>query len=637
MLKRLTGWEWSFAVTTALMALVAIYTSVLTSERQQSLIDSARYNTVFDVTQTASEFLQFEAAVGRFALTPSDAAKDAVQLRLAIVQNRLSILKQGGVPLLAARRADLRSPIESLASAIALTVPLVDALDEQNATRVLDLLSPLNQPIVGLIGTANQISVESVDRRRLDLARVYWAGLVLIIILICCGIMLIVLLVRRNRNVHHLAHTDHLTGLPNRLMFGEILSEMTSQSEGVARSVLMLLDIDLFKDINDALGHAGGDALLQVLARRLTAILPEAVLVARLGGDEFAILLRIDNPSVDSAPIAERVREVCTQPFAYDGKLIPISLSIGIVAATIDQHDPEMLMKYADLALYAAKASGRATYRLFDPCFERDLLTRKALEVDLRLALKLNQFDLHFQPIIDLATQQIVNCEALLRWSHPVLGAVPPSQFIPIAEEIGLITDLGRWVLARACLAARTWPATVKVSINLSPRQFDGIDLVAHVGSALAASELPASRVELEITESILLRDNEHVLRILAELKNLGLRIALDDFGTGYSSLGYLQRFPIDKIKIDQSFVRDLTTNPEACLIVESIGALANKLGLTTTAEGIETEAHAVLIRAMGYVEGQGYYFDRPLDGETCHARLWAQANAIHAIGAPVL
>ena len=628
MVKHTTPWQLGLEVVTAALALAAVYTTMLISDRQQSLIESSGYNTVFDASQAATELMRFESQVGRYAVEPSAALLSDVQLRFAIIESRINLLHEGEIGTLIQADVPSRDTLTRLSSSIATIEPLVDNLDHAgNPRKILDTLAALDKPTVMLVSAANQIASVGREQQRQHLRGVYWNGLYLTIGLIVCGFILVVMLMRRNRSIYHLAHCDHLTGLPNRLAFQARLADLVRAADGAGRPVVMLLDIDLFKHINDALGHAAGDGLLRVLATRLKQLPGGIESVSRLGGDEFAVLLSSSDPTTVAADIAQRICRIATEPFDLDGKSISTSLSVGIVVAPPGCRDPQVLLKNADVALYAAKSAGRGTYRFFDPRMERDLQERRDLEADLRAAIRDGELELQFQPIVDLSTRAIVNCEALARWRHPRYGLISPSRFIPIAEESGLIAQIGEWVIGSAFAAARSWPASVRVSVNLSPCQFDGTDLLDTVRDALAASGLSADRVELEITESVLMRDNEHVLRILAGLKTLGIRIALDDFGTGYSSLGYLQRFPIDKIKVDQSFVRQMTMKPDCALIVESIGMLARKLGLTTTAEGVETEAHADLIRAMGYAEGQGYYFAMPLATEECGRRLWAQQN----------
>ena len=624
-MPHLGPWQVILAGITGTLALAAIYTALLTSDRQNGLIETTRYNRVFDASQAATELVRLEAAVGRYALAPSQDQRDEVKLRFAIMQNRIEVLQKGSVHALIDETAESRQDLVELTQATEAIGPLVDTIEVgENAKAILGILMPVEAPVLRLVSIANTVTADRVEVQRQNLRSVYWKGVWLTQILVMCGLILVVMLIRGNKRVHRLAHRDALTGLPNRLVFKAKLAALASVAGPADTLTVMLLDLDMFKHVNDTFGHAGGDALLQTLARRLECMVTDAVLVARLGGDEFAILLT--SARAEAAAIAEQICRIGSRPFDLDGKSVSTSLSIGIVTAPAEPSDPETLFKHADVALYAAKAAGRATYRFFDPSMEEELRVRRDMEADLRTAIQTGGLDLAFQPIVDLATQRIVSCEALARWQHPTLGMIPPAEFIPLAEDMGLVGRLSEWVMERACATAMSWPGDIRVSVNLSPHQFNGTNLAETIRTILTTTGLRASRLELEITESVLLRDTDHVLQTLSDLKQLGARIALDDFGIGYSSLGYLQRFPIDKIKIDQSFVREITRNPESALIVESIGALANKLGLTTTAEGIETEAHAQLIGAMGYAEGQGYFFDRPLSAADCLARLTAQA-----------
>jgi len=329
--------------------------------------------------------------------------------------------------------------------------------------------------------------------------------------------------------------------------------------------------------------------------------------VARLGGDEFAILLTGVAEPEAAAALAGRLVETLGRPFMLDGQLINVGASIGIVLAPADGLDPDLLMKNADLALYKAKGDGRGTFRFFERAMDR-----RALELDLREALNAGEFELYFQPLLDLARDRIVSFEALLRWRHPVRGMISPAHFIPVAEDTGLIVPLGEWVLRQACAEAAGWPDEMRVSVNVSAVQFRQRNLVQLVMSALAGSGLEPERLELEITESVLMQESEASVRILHQLRSLGVRIAMDDFGTGYSSLSYLRRFPFDKIKIDRAFVRELSRNPESTAIVRAIVSLGRSLGISTTAEGVETQEQLDIVRAEGCTEVQGYLLSEP-------------------------
>ncbi len=419
--------------------------------------------------------------------------------------------------------------------------------------------------------------------------------------------------------IRHLAHHDTLTNLPNRILFGDRLNGALEQlaggtgQDGVA---LLCLDLDRFKDVNDALGHAAGDALLCAVASRLTACLAACDLVARVGGDEFLVLQTLRPGGQTPQSLAARLIAELSHPYIIGARQVSVGVSIGIALAPVHAIDPGQLLRYGDMALYDAKARGRGQACLFTPELETVLRQRSDLERDLREAVADGALHLHYQPQYALGRGTILGAEALLRWHHPVRGHVSPAEFVPMAESCGLITVLGAWVLRAACREAAGWPGSLSVAVNLSPVQFRTTDLVAFVAGVLAETGLEPARLELEITEGVLLGDSPDVMETLAGLKALGVRIALDDFGTGYSSLSYLQRMPIDKLKIDQSFTRVLGTDPAARPLVRSIIGIARDLGIVSLAEGVETELQAEMLREEGCVEVQGYLFGRPMPGE---------------------
>ncbi len=410
-----------------------------------------------------------------------------------------------------------------------------------------------------------------------------------------------------------LARHDALTGLPNRLLFGERmeqdLARVGRDSPGLA---VLILDLDGFKAVNDTLGHPVGDELLRAVADRLQACVREVDTVARLGGDEFAIVqVDLKRPQ-EAALLARQVVDQVSQPYDVDHQHITVGVSIGISLAPVDGRTRDELLKNADLALYRAKAEGRGIWRFFEPEMDQQLQARRALERDMREALSRGELELFYQPLFDLATDRIGGFEALLRWRHPEQGMVSPAQFVPVAEEVGLIVPFGQWVLECACLEASKWPAHIKVAVNVSPTQFRSGNLVRSVTDALGASGLPARRLELEITESVLLADSVTTLATLHALRVLGVRFSMDDFGTGYSSLSYLRSFPFDKIKIDPSFIRDLATTKGTEAIVRAIIGLGRSLAIRTTAEGVETDEQLAWLRAEGCSEAQGYLFSLP-------------------------
>ncbi|MBR0754536.1 EAL domain-containing protein [Bradyrhizobium jicamae] len=413
--------------------------------------------------------------------------------------------------------------------------------------------------------------------------------------------------------ISHMARHDALTNLPNRTLFREQLEKALRLAKRADQLAVLCLDLDHFKEINDTLGHPVGDALLKDVAQRLRDCVTEHDTVARLGGDEFAIVQFCSNcdPSVVSA-LASHLVEKVGAPYEIGGHQLVIGVSIGISLSPEDGINPDELLQKADLALYRAKADGRGTYRFFETGMDARAQARRMLERDLRLALQRDEFEVHYQPIRDVAGNEVVAFEALVRWNHPLRGLIAPYHFIPLAEETGLIVSLGDTVLRKACADAATWPQDISVAVNLSPVQFKNPNLVASVKTALQTSGLSASRLELEITESVLLQNSESTLAVLHELRGFGVRISLDDFGTGYSSLSYLRSFPFDKIKIDRSFVTDLATRDESMAIVRAVTGLGKSLGIVTTAEGVETDAQFDLLRQEGCTQAQGYLFSPP-------------------------
>lgn len=416
---------------------------------------------------------------------------------------------------------------------------------------------------------------------------------------------------RAEENIARIARHDALTNLPNRLLFGEKMIEGLSKvAEKNATMAVMCFDLDNFKAVNDSLGHPIGDKLLQELAGRLCTTVDASATIARLGGDEFAII----HPSTDASGaerFASRMISTMSTPFIIEGQEIHASICIGIAMAPQHGTTAEQLMTCADLALYRAKDQGRSSWRFFDPEMDVQIQTRRTLEVDLHRALAAGEFRLDYQPLINLVTNGVVGMEALIRWVHPVRGTISPGEFIPIAEEIGLIVPLGEWVLRQACADARNWPDDIKVAVNLSPVQFRNGNLVSVVVNALATARLSATRLELEITEATLMQNAESAVSILQQLRALGARIAMDDFGTGYSSLGYLRKFPFDRLKIDKSFIAEADTNADTAAIVRTIASLGKALGIETTAEGIETVKQLEMVRRSGCTEGQGYLIGR--------------------------
>ncbi|MGE5514075.1 MAG: putative bifunctional diguanylate cyclase/phosphodiesterase [Bacteroidota bacterium] len=419
---------------------------------------------------------------------------------------------------------------------------------------------------------------------------------------------------RKNEaKIAYMAHHDALTGLPNRVLLRQRLEEAIAQVPDGKGVAVHCLDLDRFKEVNDTLGHAIGDALLKGLAERLKHCVRGSDTVGRVSGDEFVVVQTPVSSQSEAMALAQRIAGTVDDPFVLNGHQIMVGTSIGIAMSTGEATDPETLLRQADLALYRAKSEQRGTYRLFEPEMTSRLQARRDMELALRSALQNGEFEIYYQPILNLAHNEVRGFEALLRWHRPGYGTVSPGEFIPLAEETGLIMAIGEWVLRTACAHAAMWPDNFIVSVNLSPVQFKSRNLIQTVVSALAAAGILAERLELEVTESILVQESEAALTLLRSLRNLGVRIALDDFGTGYSSLSYLQSFPFDKIKIDRSFIQNLASGSESAqAIIAAIVQLGSTLGIATTAEGVETNDQLEIVRAQGCTEIQGYLLSPP-------------------------
>jgi diguanylate cyclase (GGDEF)-like protein/PAS domain S-box-containing protein len=420
--------------------------------------------------------------------------------------------------------------------------------------------------------------------------------------------------------IRHMARHDALTGLSNRTALGDEMEAALGRVHRGGIISVMCLDLDHFKDVNDTLGHPVGDQLLRAVTERLRAVVRTHDTVARMGGDEFVVLQTNLDGMHDAEALAGRLIDSIQCPFDLDGHHIVIGTSVGVALAPRDGTTSEELLRNADMALYAAKSDGRGTFRLFEPAMDLKLRAHRQLEADLREALANGEFELYYQPQINVATEQIGGCEALLRWNHPTNGLVPPADFIPLAEEIGLIVPIGEWVLREACREAATWPPALKIAVNLSPAQLKSRNLVQSALDALHESGLEPGRLELEITETAWLHNDDVTVRTLHELRDLGIKISMDDFGTGYASLSNLHRFPFDKIKIDRSFVASMAERTDAAAIIKAVVWLGKDLGITTVAEGVETSEQLAHVRAFGCSEVQGFLFSRPLPVPALHA-----------------
>lgn len=431
---------------------------------------------------------------------------------------------------------------------------------------------------------------------------------------------------RSEARLAHMARHDVLTGLPNRLRFREQMDAALGELRGDDAIAVLCFNLDHFKVVNDSLGHSVGDVLLCQVAKRLVSEVGENDTVARLDGDEFGIIQSSSAQPNGAKALAERLSAVITEAFEINGERISVATSIGIAVQTVGPGDADCLLKNADLALCRAKVDGRGTYRFFESAMDALMQARRMLELDLRQAIEERQFVVYYQPLVTTRTRQVSGFEALVRWPHPTRGLVSPIDFISVAEETGLIGRLGALVMEQACFDAVSWPESVKVAVNLSPLQFKNPNLAADVAAVLERTGLPANRLELEVTESVLLQDSDVIMIILHKIRSLGVRVSMDDFGTGYSSLSYLRRFPFDKIKIDQSFIRTLDDSNDCLAIVRAVLGLGRSLGMSVVAEGVETEAQFALLEREGCEQLQGYLFSKP-----------QPASAVESIMASVL
>ncbi|SFF24626.1 diguanylate cyclase (GGDEF) domain-containing protein [Aureimonas phyllosphaerae] len=608
---------------TALLAVTAVAVSLLAAAYQHRIDEASRYNRTFDAAQTLSELLRLQLA---FARADSADDLDELELRAAILKNRATLLDSVTFPI-----AEMRSEfIPRLAEAIREIEPLLDRMPGSDATEhALATLDPLVQPLARMTSRSHAMAGDEVARTQTHLRFVFASLCAVTLMLVLFGAALVIFVLRQNRRLDRTVRTDALTGLANRLEFGLRLDRLAAD-RGCA---VVLIDVDHFKTLNDTYGHDVGDAVLGHVSRRLTGAARDAALLARIGGDEFAVLYEGEDAQRRSRAACERILDRMRHPIAMQGRDVPVGVTLGLRASGAGEpvQAPDALLKDADLALYAAKVAGRGRATEFQPEMKQAFLDRHRLQNDLRGAVERGEHRLQFQPIVDLQADRTLGFEALVRWDHPELGPVPPSRFIPLAEESGLILDLGRWVLREAISTARLWSEDVFIAVNISARQLTDADLVPFISATLADLGVPPRRLEIEITETALVDNDAIAIRTLRALRDLGCRIALDDFGTGYASLSYLQRFHFDKLKIDRSFVESCRVDENSSAIIAAVCALARRLRLSVVAEGIETADHRVFVAEVGCGLGQGYLFDRPLTQGEALERLAREANLTQA------
>jgi len=615
------------------------YMAYVIAERQTALQKVARYNNAWSVSQALSEYMRLEHRLAAYQLGMAGVGEAEIRLRLDIMLGRVDLLRQGSLRPFMQGEPGREALLLRLDDALQALQGRLDMPAPRDFRAVLEQLSALDGEMTALASAASTHDAEVIDADQEELRQLHLVYTALAGGLIVCGIGLILLLLRHNRlldraqvdmrlltdnlrtashelkgqndRLAHMANHDALTGLPNRHLFRQELEDrLVTMKRGGAPFAVLLLDLDGFKDVNDTLGHDAGDALLRGVAERLRRTAGPQDLVCRLGGDEFAVLGAAATQE-DALDKAQRLIDEVRAPYGIKGREVAIGTSVGIGLARPDL-DTDAILKHADLALYEAKRLGRGRASIFRSELQTTFHARKSFEADLRKALPNGEMEVYYQAQADARTREIVGYEALLRWNHPERGQMPPSEFIPVAEETGLIHALGEWVLRTATLEAAGWHTPLTIAVNLSPVQFRSKALFQQVRQALVRSGLSPERLELEITESMLLDRNQQTLDMLRRLKKAGIQIAMDDFGTGYSSLGSLRSFPFDRIKIDRSFIRDIPARRDAVTIVELIIGMAEGHGIETTAEGIETEEQFACLERLGCGQMQGYLIGRP-------------------------
>ncbi|MBZ5762001.1 EAL domain-containing protein [Rhizobium sp. VS19-DR104.2] len=630
--------RWILGAVICGLIVATCYIATIIAAQQTGLQKFTRYNDSWTVNQASVEYLRLERSLAAYALDMTDANRADARLRLEIAIGRIQLLQQGSLRVLIEGDRHNRAVFEAFRATLLSLDERLEHLDREGVQAALQSMGRLDSPLMGLGVAATEYGATLLNDAQAQMRHLYFIHIGLASGLILCGVVLVIFLLRQNRllgrahtrterlatdlrqateelqnqnlRLEHDAHHDALTGLPNRVLLRQDL-ELRRATAHTEVSSILLLDLDGFKDVNDTLGHDMGDVLLQAVAARLNCLSHGGDTACRLGGDEFAVL-STGLTREKAFDLANSIITKIAEPYQIDQLRIKINTCIGI-AFSDDVSTTEELLKQADLALYEAKALGAGHACLFDPQMQVRLQETKSFEIDLSRALEQGEMEVYYQPQVIMATRDICGYEALLRWKHPTRGFVSPTLFIPVAERIGLIHELGAWVLKTACVEAAAWGRLSKISVNLSPVQFRGVNLIQKLAATLDQTGLSPDRLELEITESVMLDKNEQTLETLRQIKALGIHIAMDDFGTGYSSLGSLSSFPFEKMKIDRSFVRDVTTSQSALTIVELAIGVGRSLSMTTIVEGIETEEQFELLRRLGCEQAQGYLTGRPM------------------------
>ncbi|SMO96844.1 putative bifunctional diguanylate cyclase/phosphodiesterase [Paracoccus laeviglucosivorans] len=623
----------------AAFVIATVYMTTTVSQRQEVLRHVAHHNDAWAVSQSVAEFMRLEAMLASHFMSDETASLDEVRLRLDIVFSRLASFDEDKLKAFLEASPKRLEIVTKLRSVISDLDTELDQMDRASAIAMINRMHELNGPLTQLSSQSVQQGWADIEANLESLEELHQIYGIVVAFLIFAWCVLILLQLRqnrlltnsqkqaevlnsdlvsaskelqeKNRSLEYVAHHDALTQLPNRILFWAELENALRESRGAVN--LMLIDLNDFKSVNDTLGHDFGDLLLNQVSQRMREFDDKVHIFCRLGGDEFACLI-VGKDDAGAENIAHELAARIAAPHFLMNRKLEISCSIGISSAHDPQStDAQTMFKQADIALYRAKDATGQRICLFEEFMQREFDDRKALENDLRLAVQRNEFELLYQAQVDVMSLELRGLEALVRWNHPTRGQIPPGLFVSLAEELGLINELGHIILVAACTEAATWMRPLKIAVNLSPLQLQAPDFVQSVVDVLKTTGLPAERLELEITETVLLDNRERVVKILNELRALGLTIAMDDFGTGYSSLAILRDIPFDTIKLDKSFVRDIAENPQAASLVKLVVDVGTSLNKTVIIEGVETRAQHERIRQLGGPLSQGFLFARPV------------------------